>query len=216
MRSGRVRIWDLPTRLFHWLLLALVFTSFVTGKIGGNAMQWHMWSGYAILTLIVFRILWGLAGSHYALFSTFVRGPREVLAALRGGATPTAGHNPLGALSVLALLAVLLLQAVTGLFANDDIATEGPLAKLVSGAFSALATRIHAFNEYVILSLVALHLAAIAFYFFAKRDNLVKPMLTGDKSGIDAPAAADDRATRLRAVLLLALAVGLVSYVVNL
>jgi cytochrome b len=214
--SGRVRIWDLPTRLFHWLLLVLVVTSFVTGKIGGNAMLWHMWSGYAILTLTVFRILWGLAGSHYALFSTFVRGPREVLAALRGGATPTVGHNPLGALSVLALLAVLLLQAVTGLFANDDIATEGPLAKLVSGAFSALATRIHAFNEYVILSLVALHLAAIAFYFFAKRDNLVKPMLTGDKSGIDAPAAADDRATRLRAILLLALAVGLVGYVVNL
>jgi cytochrome b len=216
----RVRIWDLPTRLFHWTLLVLVVTSFVTGRIGGNAMKWHMLSGYTILTLIVFRLLWGMAGSHYARFAEFVRGPRAVLAYLldtvRGTATSHAGHNPLGALSVLALLAALLLQASTGLFSNDDIANEGPLAKLVSGAVSEILTSIHRFNKYIILGLVALHLAAIAFYYFAKRENLVRPMITGDRHGIQAPPAVDDLQLRLRALVLLALAAGLIAYTVNL
>lgn len=203
----KVRIWDLPTRLVHWALAVLVIVSFVSGKIGGNAMTWHMLSGYAILALILFRLLWGFAGSHYARFATFVRGPRQVLAALaalaavvRGTTQPHAGHNPLGALSVLALLAVLLLQATTGLFANDDIFTEGPLAKLVSGATSELLTRIHGLNEYAILALVALHLAAVAFHHIVKRDNLVGPMITGDKHTVDAPAAADDGRLRVRAL----------------
>lgn len=216
----RVRIWDLAIRLFHWLLLVLVVTSFATAKIGGNAMTWHMYSGYTILALIVFRVLWGLAGSRYALFSTFIRGPREtwvaLMATLHGTTTTHAGHNPLGALSVVALLAALLTQAVSGLFANDDIATEGPLAKLVSGAVSELLTQVHGIGERIIVALVILHLAAIAFYFFVKRDNLVRPMITGDKSGIAAPSAQDDRSMRLRALILAATAAGLVAYIVNL
>lgn len=179
-----------------------------------------MLSGYSILTLIVFRLLSGIAGSHYARFATFVRGPRQVRATLvatvRGTATSHAGHSPLGALSVLALLAALLVQASTGLFANDDIATEGPLAKPVSGAASELFTTIHRFNRYVILALVALYLAAIAFYFFVKRENLVGPMITGGKHDIDAPAAANDGRLRVRALILAALAAGLVGYIVNL
>ncbi len=215
----RVRIWDLPTRLFHWSLVALVVFSVVTAQVGGNWMNWHMWSGYAILALIVFRLLWGFAGSRYALFAQFVRGPRAVLAylrAARGAGERYAGHNPLGAWSVLALLAALLVQAGTGLFANDEIATEGPLSKLVSGATASLMTRVHSLNQNVIYALVALHVAAIAFYFFAKRENLVAPMITGDKRGIATEPARDDALMRARAALLALLAAGLVAYIVNL
>lgn len=213
-----VRIWDLPLRLFHWSLVPLVVFSVVTAKLGGNWMDWHMRSGYAVLTLLVFRLLWGFAGPRYALFAQFVRGPRAVLAylrAARGAGQQHAGHNPLGAWSVLALLAALLVQAGTGLFANDEIATEGPLSKLVSGATASLMTRIHSLNQNVIYALVALHLAAIAYYFFAKRENLVAPMITGDKRGISAEPAQDDALMRARAAVLALLAAGLVAYVVG-
>ncbi|MDL1861964.1 cytochrome B [Betaproteobacteria bacterium PRO7] len=214
-----VRIWDLPTRLFHWTLALLVVFSVTTAKIGGNWMGWHMRSGYAVLALLVFRLLWGFAGARYALFAQFVRGPRVVLDYLRaprGAGERHAGHNPLGAWSVLALLAVLLVQGSTGLFANDEIATEGPLSKLVSGATASLMTRIHSLNQNVIYALVALHLAAIAYYFFAKRENLVAPMVTGVKRGIAAEPAHDDALIRARATVLALLAAGLVAYVVNL
>jgi cytochrome b len=216
MTPPPVRIWDLPTRLFHWSLVLLVVFSVMTAKIGGNWMDWHLRSGYAVLTLILFRLLWGFAGSRYALFAQFVRGPRAVLAYLRSAGAAYAGHNPLGAWSVLTMLASLLVQAVTGLFANDEIATEGPLSKLVSGATVSWMTRIHSFNEKVIYALVALHVAAIAYYFFAKRENLVGPMLTGNKRGIAAEPAQDDAFVRARAALLALLAAGLVGYVVTL
>jgi cytochrome b len=213
------RVWDLPTRLFHWTLALLVVFSVVTAKVGGNWIDWHMRSGYTILALIVFRVIWGFAGSRYARFADFVRGPSAIAAYLRGmrsaSAPAHAGHNPLGALSVLAMLAILLLQAATGLFANDSIANEGPLAKLVSGATSDLATRIHKLNQYAIFVLVALHLAAVAWYAFARRDNLVLPMLTGDKPGTALPPATDDLALRLRALVVLALAAGLAAFVVT-
>jgi len=214
-----VRIWDLPTRLFHWSLVLLVVFSVATAKVGGNWMDWHMRSGYAVLALLVFRLLWGFAGSRYALFAQFIRAPRAVLAYLRaprGAGERHAGHNPLGGWSVLALLAALLVQAATGLFANDEIATEGPLSKLVSGATASLMTKIHLLNQNAIYALVALHLAAIAYYFFAKRENLVVPMVTGDKRGIAAEPAQDDALVRARAALLAALAAGLVGYVVSL
>ena len=220
--GGRVttRVWDLPTRLFHWALAVLVVFSVVTAHSGGNAMDWHMRSGYAILTLVLFRILWGLAGSRYARFENFVRHPLETLryarATFAGTAACHAGHNPLGALSVLALLAALLAQATTGLFANDDIATEGPLAKFVSSATSNWLTGVHKLNQQVIYVLIALHLAAIAYYYFAQRENLIVPMITGDKVGHDVPHAEDDAMVRLRALILIALAAALVAYVVRL
>lgn len=215
-----VRVWDLPTRLFHWTLVVLVVFSFITAEIGGNAMDWHMRSGYAILTLVLFRVLWGLAGSHHARFVNFVRHPREALRQARdllaGGGERHAGHSPLAALSVLALLASLGLQAITGLFANDDIATEGPLARFVSDATSHLLTKLHEMNQGVLYALIALHLAAIAYCFFVKRENLVKPMITGDKRGLDARPIDDGPLLRLRALVLVALAGGLVAYVVSL
>lgn len=230
---AKTRIWDLPTRLFHWSLATLVIFSFVSGKIGGNAMVWHMRSGYAILALLVFRLLWGLAGSRYARFATFVRGPGAIVAYVRSllpsspapaaaaaaagpVASAQAGHSPLGALSVIAMLLVLLVQATTGLFANDEIFTEGPLAHRVSGAFSSLATTIHRYNEYVILGLVILHWLAVAFYWIVRRDNLVLPMLAGDKKDLVAEPCADDMAERVRALVFLAIGAGIVTWVVNL
>lgn len=214
--GARIRVWDLPTRLFHWTLALLLVFSVTTAKIGGNAMQWHFWSGYAVLTLITFRILWGIAGDRYSRFAAFVRGPRTILAYLRGRSDGGAGHSPLGALSVVALLASVLLQASTGLFANDAIFTEGPLAKLVSGATSDRLTSIHNWNERLLYALTVLHLVAVAFYELVRKQRLILPMLRGDKDGIMADAARDDAALRLRAAILLAIAAALVGYVVTL
>ena len=210
------RVWDLPTRLFHWSLLVCVVGAFTSAKIGGNAMVWHMRFGYTVLALVLFRILWGLAGDRHARFASFVRGPRAVWAYLRGAAPHGAGHNPAGGWSVLALLFVLLTQASTGLFASDDIATEGPLAKLVSGAWVSWATRIHHWNETVIIALVTLHVLAIVTYAVFKRDNLVRPMIVGDRPVPVAPPARDDATIRIRAAILAGTSAALVGYVVTL
>jgi cytochrome b len=210
-----VRVWDLPTRLFHWLLAALALFSFVTAKVGGAWIQWHFYSGYTIVSLVLFRLLWGFAGSRYACFATFLKGPREIVAFVRSGST-VAGHNPLGALSVLAILASLLVQGTTGLFATDDIVNEGPLAELVASPTAAILTRIHRWNEWLLLVLVGLHLAAVLYYLLVRRRNLIVPMLTGDQFLAGAIPARDDRSMRLRAALLAGVAAGLVAYVVNL
>jgi cytochrome b len=212
--AARTRVWDLPTRLFHWTLAALVLCSVVTIKLGGNWMEWHFRSGYAILALLLFRVLWGFAGSRYARFASFVRGPRAIADYLRGKSGHVAGHNPLGALSVLALLAVLLTQASTGLFSNDGSYTEGPLAKLISGSLSNLLTSIHKAGEFAIYGLVGLHVAAIVYYALARREQLLPAMVTGDRT-VDAPPARDDLALRLRALVLLALCAGAVAWLVT-
>lgn len=180
-----VRVWDAPVRVFHWVLVALVLTSWVTSEIGGNAMTYHMWSGYTILTLVVSRIVWGFVGSEHARFRGFLHGPRAILshACSLFGSTSRyyVGHNPLGGISVVLMLASLLLQAGTGLFANDDIATEGPLTYMVSGATSSLLTTIHRYNFYVLVALIAIHVAAALYYLIVKRENLIGAMFTGRK-----------------------------------
>jgi cytochrome b len=181
-----VLVWDLPTRLFHWLLVVLVIISFVSGNIGGNAMRYHEWSGFTILALLLFRIFWGFVGSRESRFVTFIRSPSAVFryatTLLRRDSTHFLGHNPLGGWSIIAMLFVLLVQAVTGLFANDDIITEGPLFDWVSKATSDGLTRIHKLNQEAIIVLVCIHVLAILFHLFYKRENLVKPMLTGVKT----------------------------------
>jgi len=181
----QVLVWDVPTRLFHWLLAALVIVSFVSGKIGGTWMQYHLWSGYAVLTLLAFRLAWGFVGGRHVRFSAFVRGPRAVLryaqTLLQPDAPKHLGHNPLGGWSVMAMLAALVLQAGTGLFANDDIFTEGPLYPLVSKATSDWLTVIHKLNQQVILVLVGVHIMAVLFYLVIKHENLIQPMFSGRK-----------------------------------
>jgi cytochrome b len=176
-----IRVWDLPVRLFHWLLVICIVVSFITVKIGGDAMDFHARAGYCVLALIIFRICWGLIGSHHARFNNFVPSPKTLIAFVFGRAPAGLGHNPLGALSVLALIASVGVQAITGLFANDDILFEGPFAKYVSNSTVELLTSIHRLNETVLIVLIALHLCAILYYQKFKGENLIKPMLLGDK-----------------------------------
>lgn len=207
-----VHVWDIPTRLFHWLLVILMITSVATVKTGN--MVWHERSGIAILVLIGFRLLWGIFGGRHARFTSFIRGPGETLGYFRdlvsGRSRSYLGHNPLGALSVLALIVSVGTQAVTGLFADDAIVTQGPLVNKVSGATSTLMTRIHHYNEKVMYALVALHIGAILYYAFVKREDLVRPMVTGRKSWPHGEAPADARGPVTLAIVLLAIVIALV------
>jgi len=218
----KVRIWDLPTRVFHWLLAAAVIGSVITAKIGGNAMAWHFRSGYLILTLLAFRLVWGLVGGRWSRFASFIYSPATLLRYLRGHARPEehldVGHSPLGAGSVFALLSVLILQVGTGLFADDEIAASGPLVKFVSAATSSLATGWHKnFGQWLIIALVLLHLGAIGFYRFRRGRDLVRPMLTGDKMlGGKVPASADATGHRSLALMLVALCAAMVGWLVSL
>ncbi|CAB5516470.1 hypothetical protein LMG26857_05543 [Achromobacter anxifer] len=218
MQNSRqaVHIWDLPTRLFHWALVACIIGAFVSVKLGGLYMDWHVRFGCTALGLIIFRLLWGFVGPRYARFAQFVRGPAAVARYLKGAAAP-AGHNPLGALSVLALLLVIGFQAVSGLFTTDDIMTQGPLFGHVSEAVSAAMTSWHKLNEWVILALIALHLAAVAWYGVVRRRRLVRAIITGKVDAKDVPAGTpptqDGYAVWLRALVLGACVTGLVLWV---
>ncbi|RTL58072.1 MAG: cytochrome B [Rhodocyclaceae bacterium] len=175
---ARIKIWDLPTRLFHWALVLLVACAFITESL--DQMEWHGRVGLTILGLLVFRIVWGFVGSTYARFCTFVKGPQSIKSYLKGE-WQGLGHNPLGALSVLAILATVGIQVATGLFANEDGSFFGPLYSLVGEGLSGDITDIHEAMEPVLIALVIAHVAAILFYAHVKKDNLVKPMITGWK-----------------------------------
>jgi len=179
-----VQVWDLPTRLFHWSLLAMIVASWWTATEDGD-IDWHMRCGYAVLVLLLFRLIWGVLGSTTARFASFVASPRSVLEYLsstrKNDESHMIGHNPAGGWMVLALLAMLLAISVSGLFANDDIMSEGPLAHHISKGMSDLATAWHEHGFHALLALVALHVAAIVFYLVVKKEKLVRPMLTGVK-----------------------------------
>ncbi len=176
----RVLVWDWPTRLFHWLLAVCVVAAIVSGEVGGSLIDWHGRIGLFVVGLLAFRLAWGLIGSTYARFGHFFPTPAKVRAYLKGDWRGH-GHNPLGAFSVFGLLGVLVIQVATGLFANDDIAFSGPLASLVELSLSNRLTGLHHLTGKLLLLLIGLHIGAIAFYFRIKKDNLVKPMLTGWK-----------------------------------
>lgn len=205
-----VRVWDLPTRTFHWLLAICVVSSIVSARIGGGAMVWHFRIGYAVLALLAFRLIWGFVGGHWSRFRAFVYAPSTSLRYLRGRSQAhehhDVGHTPVGAWSVLALLAVLVAQVGTGLVADDEIASNGPLVKYVRTATSAAASAWHRnLGQWIIVGLVVLHVAAIALYWLRRRQNLVAPMLHGDKLlTLDVPASVDRPATRALALALLA------------
>ena len=176
----RIKLWDLPIRLFHWLLAVLVLAAVITGKVGGSAIVWHGRIGLAILGLIAFRMVWGLVGSTHARFASFFPTPASIAAYLRGQ-WHGLGHNPLGALSVLGLLTLLTAQVSTGLFANDDIAFRGPLSDLITKDNSDALSTYHRLIIKGLLAMILLHLGAIAFYTHVKKDSLVKPMISGWK-----------------------------------
>ena len=215
-----VRIWDLPTRTFHWLLAACFIGLIVSGQIGGAAMTWHCRFGFSLLTLFLFRLLWGFVGGHWSRFATFWPSPDKVWRHLRGNGEPmaTVGHSPLAALSVLAMMLFLLLQVSTGLISDDEIANAGPFSHLVSNALVSKATAYHKqIGKFILIALALLHIAAVVFYLWRKRVNLIGPMLSGDKN-LDGPVlgSRDDARTRLKAALLLLICAVLVAVLLQL
>lgn len=176
----RIKVWDLPVRLSHWIMAGLVIVLLATGFRGNMGL--HMQAGQILLVVLAFRLVWGFLGSRTARFSDFVRGPGAVIAYLRTGASATPGHSPLGALSVIAMLAVLCWQVGTGLFAQDQIGIEqGPFAGMIPGGLSSRIAGWHATSKWLVLALVMLHVLAILYYAVAKRQDLVGPMVTGSK-----------------------------------
>ena len=212
--STTVRIWDLPTRLFHLALAVLVTAAIVTAKIGGDWMAWHLRCGEAVLALLAFRWTWGFVGGRWSRFASFLPEPARLARALRGDADERdgIGHNPLGALSVWAFLLLLTAQVATGLVADDEVDTTGPLVARVSGHLVKRASHWHAgWGADLILALIALHLLAIAWYALRRRASLLRAMWTGDKPlPPDTPASRDDAPSRLSALAILALAAGAV------
>lgn len=184
-----IKIWDLPTRLFHWSLVILFGISWASIELSDDAFNIHMYSGYAILSLVLFRLLWGVFGSSTARYTTFVRGLRPTIAytktLLRPEPSNQIGHNPLGGWMALLMVFFLLFQAGSGLFANDDVTNEGPLVHWISKDFSDILSGLHEKSFDILLVLVGVHIAAVLFYRFYKRDNLITPMITGRKPSVD-------------------------------
>lgn len=205
---NKIRVWDLPTRVFHWALLAGVSGLAVSGLIGGSAMMWHFRFGYLVMALLAFRIVWGLVGGRWSRFGAFVYAPQSVINYVKGQGKPehSIGHTPLGAGSVFALLIFLVAQVSTGLMSDDEISFSGPLTHLVSNATVKLATFYHAaVGKWVLLGLVVLHIGAILFYQ-RRKHKLINAMVHGDKIlPLAAPSSRDDGWSRVAALLILAL-----------
>jgi len=182
MNGKRFRLWDLPTRLFHWLLVLAMVAAVVSGQFGGNLIDWHGRVGLFVVGLLAFRLAWGVLGSTYSRFRQFFPTPASLKAYLRGEWRGE-GHNPLAALSVFGLLGLLTVQVATGLFANDDITFTGPLFDLVDKGLSNRLTGLHHLLSNLLIALAVLHVAAIAYYGHFKKQQLLKPMITGWKEG---------------------------------
>ena len=219
--SDKRLVWDLPLRAFHWLLLLSLVGLWVTAKADADYMdwftkhfdvtwmQWHFRFGFFVIGLLSFRIIWGFIGPKHARFVNFVPGPAKVIAYLgtvfRRDSAPSIGHNPLGALMVLVILALVGLQAYTGLFNSDDVVWDGPYHSAVSSAFASRMGAIHQLNYRILLWVVAVHVLAIAFYSFYKRQRLVPPMIHGYKPSAIVPEHEAIRSSQLLKALIVAL-----------
>lgn len=203
----KTRVWDLPTRIFHWALAICVFCLLITGFWGGDAMPWHYRFGFCVLTLLLFRLVWGIVGGKWSRFASFIYAPSNIVRYLKGqgDVQHSVGHNPLGAFSVFAMMTLLLAQVATGLISDDEISAAGPLTKFVSNATVSLASSYHVtIGKVLVIFLVITHLVAIVFYLYKKRENLIKPMLHGDKLlPASTPASIDTAATRTLALAIL-------------
>lgn len=181
-------VWDWPVRVFHWTLVVSVAGAWATHYAGIEWFDWHRRLGYTSLVLVAFRIAWGFVGTRHARFGSFVRGPRAIaayLASFRAGEPAVPGHNPLGALSVVAFLLALLVQAGTGLFANDEVANAGPFFGWVGQETSNLLTSVHHYNSNVLLGMIALHLLAVAYYDNVRKAGLTRTLVSGRRAGIE-------------------------------
>ncbi len=207
MNSQRIRLWDLPTRLFHWLLVLAVVAAVVSGQIGGKLIDLHSKIGLVIVGLIAFRVVWGFAGSTYARFAQFLPTPARIRIYLKGEWRGL-GHNPLGGLSVFSLLLLLTAQVASGLFANDDIAFTGPLYGLIDKSLSDRLSGLHHLLSNALIVLVVLHIGAVIFHGRVKKDDLIKPMITGWKEGVTGePAKGGGMVALIVAVVIAGLAV---------
>lgn len=217
---ARLRVWDLPTRLLHWLLVIAVVGLIVTGNLGGAWMTSHFRLGYAVLALLLFRLGWGFVGGYWSRFSRFIYSPLTLLRYLRGQSMPEheLGHSPTAALSVFALLLVLSLQVVSGLLSDDEIAFTGPLSRFAPSEWVPLATAYHAeWGKLVLIGLVVLHLLAIGYYKWIRKTSLVAAMITGDKTtDLLQPASRDGLAQRVLALLLAIGCVAIAAFVASL
>ena len=215
----KVRVWDLPTRIFHWALVVFIICLAVSGLIVGAAMVWHFRFGYAVLSLLLFRIVWGLVGGRGSRFGAFIYAPQSVISYLKGQGKPehSVGHNPLGAGSVFAMLAVLLAQVGSGLISDDEIASAGPLTRFVSGSVVNLATNYHKnIGKWLLLALVVLHIVAIVYYL-VKKHKLVQAMLHGDKELISpVPPSRDDITSRVSALVIFGICAAFVYWITSL
>lgn len=187
---GTVRVWDFPTRLFHWTLVGLVMTCWYTADQGW--MRAHLWSGCSVLTLLLFRITWGIVGSTTSRFSDFITGPGAVIGYLRvlaKGKKPLhAGHNPAGGWMVMVLIVILLAQVTLGLFANDDVRFNAPFSTLIAKELSDRLTEIHGMLFSLMLLLIWVHVVAAGFYTFVKGENLIRVMISGHKHRAQVPS----------------------------
>jgi cytochrome b len=206
-------VWDLPTRLFHWLLVLSIIGSYTTAKLG--LMPWHLRLGFFMVGMLIFRLIWGLIGPRHARFSNFIKGPGSILQYLKGGIR-SVGHNPLGAGMVLLMLLLLVLQVTTGLFSTDDIAYTGPYFPSVSHDWAERLTGIHHKNFNIILAAIALHLCAIVYYTFVKKEPLVPAMFHGGKPAeLVAPQEAISSSQLWKALLVIVIACGCVFWLLH-
>ncbi len=176
----QVMVWDLPLRIFHWSLVIGVLGAYITAELGGSLIDWHGYFGALVLGLLIFRLIWGVVGTAHARFINFLPSPARLQSYLQGQ-WQGLGHNPLGVCAVFAILGAVLFVAASGLFANDDIAFQGSWAHLIDKARSDKISAWHSLSFDALIVLIALHLAAIGYYLWIKHQNLVLPMLTGNK-----------------------------------
>ncbi len=188
-----VTVWDISVRIFHWSLVAGIGFLWYSGEEGGNIMTWHMYVGYTMLGLILYRLLWGIYGSTYTRFSYFIKSPSKTFNYakdfIKGESPHYLSHNPLGGWMTIVLMALVFIQAATGLFATDDIITEGPLFSLVDESTAYLLTEIHEINFNLLLLCAGLHIVAVLYHRFVKGEDLVKSMITGKKNVALTPSA---------------------------
>ena len=205
-------VWDFPTRVFHWLLALSVAAQWYTGEQGDDWLEWHFYIGYFVLSLLLFRIVWGFVGTRYARFSDFLVAPKTMLNYLKGKHPTSVGHPPLGGLMVLFFLGLLLVQGITGLFTTDEIFTDGPWRSVLSGDMQDLADWVHGNLFGVIQLAIFIHIAAAFYYLFFRKLNLITPMLHGYKNVSSDQGITDSK--WLKGLIILVAAVVVIALVV--